>query len=187
MYTDATKVTHNFVKREDQLIELVKLLEDNPTRFLKHVVKEDDGTIQCIMYVDTTIGTHYARKELFEVYSKDVTWGVCDSASGLHKLSTIAALTPDKRLRPLAFTLLANETKDNFLHEISFFLQNYPWLELQHRRSSWFVDGDDQNIHAIEHLMPMAVITLCLYHLAGTPLILFTLRTLLLTTDRKLL
>jgi len=168
LYNDATKVRNNFVKREDQLVELVKLLEENPTRFLKHVVKEEDGTVQCIIYVDTTIGSHYNRKDMFEVYSKDVTWGVCDSASGLHKLSTIAALTPDKKLRPLTFTLLASETRDNFIHEISFFLKWYPWLELQHRRSSWFVDGDDQNIHAIEKLMPMAVVTLCLYHLAGT-------------------
>ena len=128
---------------------------------------ERDGSIQCVHYIDKFIGNHYNQQEIFDVFSKDVTWGACDGGCGLHKLSTIAALTPDKRLKPLMFTLLSNETKENFIAELSFFIDSYPWLEMKHRRISWFVDGDDQNIYAIEQLMPNSVVIFCLFHLAG--------------------
>ena len=167
LFKDSTSINNNFINREDQLFELIKLLESNPDTYRKDVIRNDDDEVMCIMYIDTTLGSHYSKRERFDVYTKDVTWGVCDSASGLHKLSTIGGLTPDKKIRPLMFTLLTHETKDNFIKELEFFLKEYPWLELQFNRSSWFVDGDDQNIHAIEHLMPLAVITLCLFHLAG--------------------
>ena len=167
LYKECTLIANNYIKREDQLIELINILEENEDRFLKKLTLAQDGSIQCVHYIDKFIGNHYNQKENFDVFCKDVTWGVCDGNCGLHKLSTIAALTPDKRLKPLMFTLLSNETKENFIAELSFFIDSYPWLEMKDRRISWFVDGDDQNIYAIEQLMPNSVVIFCLFHLAG--------------------
>jgi hypothetical protein len=45
-------------------------------------------------------------------------------------------------------------------------------LNLKESRSTWFVDGDKKNIIAVENVLPLATVTLCLYHLSGTKILL---------------
>lgn len=163
---DVDKIIHSGVKRLDQSKTLLAYLEVNSDHYIKYIGKDDDSTMTHISWIDKRFD-HFQRKERKIVFSKDVTFGVVDCNSGFDKLSTISALNADHTIDPLCFTIMVKETKECFLEEMEFFCQHYSWLDLKTNRSTWFVDGDKKNIIAVEKVLPMAAITLCLYHLAG--------------------
>jgi len=167
LWYDVDKLVHSGVKRLDQTQALVTYLESNSEHYIKFEGKDDSGTLTHISWIDVRFD-HFKRKEKKIVFSKDVTFGVVDCNSGFDKLSTISALNADHTVDPLCFTLVVKETKECFTEEMEFFCHHYSWLNLKDSRSTWFVDGDKKNIIAVEKVLPLATVTLCLYHLAGT-------------------
>ena len=166
LWYDVDKIIHTGIKRVDQTKALVDYLEVNSEHYIRYEGRDDDGTMTHISWIDKRFD-HYKNKEKKIVFAKDVTFGVVDCNSGFDKLSTIYSLNADHTVDPLCFTVMVKETKECFTEEMEFFCQHYSWLGLKDSRSTWFVDGDKKNIIALETVLPLAAITLCLYHLSG--------------------
>jgi hypothetical protein len=174
LWYDVDKIIHSGVKRVDQTKALVDYLEINSEHYIKYEGRDDDGNMTHISWIDKRFD-HFKSREKKIVFAKDVTFGVIDCNSGFDKLSTISALNADHTVDPLCFTVMVKETKECFTEEMEFFCQHYSWLGLKDSRSTWFVDGDKKSIIALETVLPLAAVTLCLYHLSGITTLLNTL------------
>ena len=165
IYREAMNIQHEGLKRECQVPEFKSLLENENYVYKVHY-QGDSTDVIGISWIDKRLGAFYEQKQV-KVLSKDVTFGVFDQNSGFSKLSTICSLTADHKVDPLCFSVLLSETEEFFTKEIQFFKQQYSWLHFEEEPTTWFVDGDKGNISAIERIIPLSTVTLCLYHFAG--------------------
>lgn len=176
IYREAKEVQHRGVSRCDQTKEFRSKLQ---SEHFKHKVHFREGTSEVIgiSWIDTRMEGYKSKKRV-KVLSKDVTFGVIDQNSGFAKLSTICSLNADHTLDPLCFSILLSETEEFFYDELSFFKEEYSWLNFEEESTTWFVDGDRGNINAIERTIPNCAVTLCLYHFAGTTIYIVYIHTL---------
>jgi len=100
----------------------------------------------------------------FDVFTADVTFGLMSQGVLPNKTSLICGVDGERNCSCLSVAAISAESKDVFIQELTFIVKHVD-PTLPDRKSTWFVDGDMGRIGAIEMVLPMASITICLFHL----------------------